>query len=301
MVIDYHAHLRGEKPICHHGRIAEVPLLHRLAEWTEPLLYRAVTHMAFRRRDSASLMLYRAFSDLGFNEVLRLFNQQQVQDLLLSMDLAGIRETVICSIEPYFETNDLRRVLSPYRDRLHLFVSVDPEAPDCLERLDRYVDEGGVSGIKIHPCLSGPDPTSDLMFGLVDVARRHGLPVFIHTGSFPFKAKRHDDHASLLRPVIRAFPSVPITLGHIGWNQSDVVLGLGEQFSNVSVETSWQPPHVVREAVDRLGAGRVLFGSDFPLFKQREALQVVKQAVSKAEWALVSYRNAQRLLGVRMT
>lgn len=301
MVIDYHAHLRGEKPICHHGQIAEVPVLHRMAEWTEPLLYRAVTHMAFNRRDRASLMLYRAFTDLGFNEVLRLFNQQRVQDLLLSMERAGIQETVICSIEPYFETTDLRQVLAPYRDRLHLFVSIDPENPGCLDRLETYAREGGVNGLKIHPCLSGPDPTSDLMFELVGVANRHKLPIFIHTGSFPFKAKRHDDHASLLRPVIQAYPQVPITLGHIGWDQCDTVLALGDRFANVSVETSWQPAHVVRRAVDRLGVERVLFGSDFPLFKQREAVQVVRQALSQEEWAFVSHRNARRLLRTNNT
>jgi predicted TIM-barrel fold metal-dependent hydrolase len=62
------------------------------------------------------------------------------------------------------------------------------------------------------------------------------------------------------------------------------------------VESSWQPPAVIRQSVDILGPERVLFGSDFPLLLQKPAMQVMKAALSADEAALVMRGNALRLL-----
>ena len=62
------------------------------------------------------------------------------------------------------------------------------------------------------------------------------------------------------------------------------------------VETSWQPARIIRKAVDRLGSSRVLFGSDFPLFQQDQAIDEVIRALSPREFRVVCYRNAANLL-----
>jgi predicted TIM-barrel fold metal-dependent hydrolase len=98
--------------------------------------------------------------------------------------------------------------------------------------------------------------------------------------------------------VIRAFPRSSITIAHIGWDQHATVIELAEKYLHVSVETSWQPPKVIRTAVDRLGVHRVLMGSDFPLLQQNVAFENVVAALKPSEVRSVACRNAQRLLGV---
>jgi predicted TIM-barrel fold metal-dependent hydrolase len=293
--IDFHVHLRGHEPVCAHD-VRPIGWAAKATDVVAPLVEPFVHHVAHRFRNRLSLMTYRAFTRLGFNAVLQLFERNRVGELLASMDRLGIERSVVNVIEPYFQTNDLRTVMAEHGDRLSLFAGVDPSLPDAPAQLEAYIAAGGVSGIKIHPALAGPDPTDDRMYELVQVAYKHELPVQIHTGSFPFEAIRHDDDASILKPVIQAFPGVTFVLAHIGWNQHRTVLHLAHDHPNVCVESSWQPPTVIRQAVDILGAERVLFGSDFPLLQQKPAMQVLKAALTAGEAHLVMRQNALRLL-----
>lgn len=293
--IDFHVHLRGHEPVCAHD-VRPIGWAAKATDIAAPLVEPFVHHVAHRFRGRLSLLAYRAFTRLGFNAVLQLFERNRIGELLASMDRLGIERSVVNVIEPYFQTDDLRTVMGEHRDRLSLFAGVDPGLPDAPAQLAAYIAGGGVSGLKIHPALAGPDPTDDRMYEIVQVAYTHDLPVQIHTGSFPFEALRHDDDASILRPVIEAFPSVTFVLAHIGWNQHRTVLQLAHDHPNVCVESSWQPPAVIRQAVDILGAERVLFGSDFPLLQQKPALQVIKAALSAKEAHLVLRQNALRLL-----
>lgn len=294
-LIDFHVHLQGDEGICQ-AHIRPVPLVGRatdlLAPWMEPVVHHAAHHW----RGRASMLAYRAVSNLGFNAVMRLFDRHRANELLRSMDKLGIERAVINVIEPYFKTRDLRGILSRHPDRFSLFAGVDPTLPDAPLLLEETIAEGGVSGLKIHPALAGPDPTEERMYELVAVANRHDLPVTVHTGSFPFEAMRHDDDAAILAPVIREFPDVTFVLAHIGWNQHRTVLQLAHEHRNVHVETSWQPPKVIRQAVSLLGAERVLFGSDFPLLQQAPAVNVMYEALSDKEVELVMRQNALRLL-----
>ncbi|HEY9869679.1 MAG TPA: amidohydrolase family protein, partial [Candidatus Obscuribacterales bacterium] len=87
-------------------------------------------------------------------------------------------------------------------------------------------------------------------------------------------------------------------LNHIGWESWREVLAIAREHPNVMVETSWQPAAVIRRATDRLGAERVLFGSDYPMFQEWQALREVKEALSPAEYELVVSKNAVSLLGL---
>ncbi|MNT69059.1 Amidohydrolase [compost metagenome] len=74
------------------------------------------------------------------------------------------------------------------------------------------------------------------------------------------------------------------------------MLRLAEKYSHVHVETSWQPPAIIREAIDRLGKHRVLMGSDFPLLSQEVALRNVLEAVTPEEGEWICHRNAERMI-----
>ncbi|MEB3330332.1 MAG: amidohydrolase family protein [Candidatus Sericytochromatia bacterium] len=295
LFVDFHAHLRGSKEVAHPAA-PHLPLLRAFANVFEPVLAQGVEWMARYGRHRALTRLYPHFKVVGFNEILRQFNRHQADALVASMDQVGIQTTVICAIEPFFETLDLLETLAPYGERFAVFCSVDPQDPDFAARFATYVATGQVYGLKIHPSLAGPIPTSERMFELLSLADAHHLPVIIHTGTFPFPLCEGADNALALEPVIRDFPNVPIVLAHIGWDQAEHVLALGHDYPNVYTDTSWQPPHVIREAISAMGLERVLFGSDFPLFSQSRALSVLLEALRPEELATVGRENARRLL-----
>lgn len=300
LFIDFHAHLKGGKAFSHPD-VPEFPALKAAAEALEPMLFHGIGLFAQFGRHRALTQLYPRFRALGFNEILRQFNKYQAAQLIESMDRSGVERTVICAIEPFFETLDLLETLAPYGNRFAVFASVDPEDPEYAEKFESYVETGQVYGMKIHPSLAGPHPTSNRMFELLDLAKKHHLPTIIHTGTFPFPLCEGADNALALEPVIRDFPEVPIVLAHIGWDQHRHVLALGHDYANVYTDTSWQGPHIIQEAIQAFGEERVLFGSDFPLFSQANALAVLLEAVSPEQLRRIGHDNAARLLAHRET
>ena len=295
LFIDFHGHLKGSQEFSH-PEVPEIPVLRAAAEALEPMLVQGINLFARYGRHRVLTQFYPRFKALGFNEILRQFNKHQADTLLAGMDRAGIETTVICAIEPFFQTLDLLETLAPYGERFAVFASVDPEDPEYESKFDTYVATGQVYGMKIHPSLAGPMPTSERMFQLIDLARRHRLPVIIHTGTFPFPLCEGADNALALEPVIRDFPEVPIVLAHIGWDQHDHVLALGHDYPNVYTDTSWQSPQIIREAISAMGVERVLFGSDFPLFSQESALAVLLEAVPPEQLRRIGYENGASLL-----
>jgi predicted TIM-barrel fold metal-dependent hydrolase len=92
-----------------------------------------------------------------------------------------------------------------------------------------------------------------------------------------------------------------LILGHMGgYFHVDEALAVAERHPNVLLETSGMPyPAKIREAVDRVGAERVLFASDGPGCQPYLEVQKVRMAgLSTAEMRLVFHDNIARLLGI---
>lgn len=294
-LIDYHAHIKGDGEI-DTADIPQYPILHKLADALEPWLYKGVNLFARHGRNPRFSAIYREFTYFGFHELMRLLNKYRVEKFIESMDRNGIARAVVCVIEPFIGTVEVLKAVTPYRDRIAVYCAVDPYEPNYLERLAFYVGTGQVVGLKIHPPVAGPHPASTELMEMGAFAEAHALPIFIHAGTFPFPLHEHYDDVSDLEPFIAKHTEVPIILGHIGWDQHEKVLRLGEKYPHVHVETSWQPPEIIREAIDRLGKHRVLMGSDFPLLTQEPALKNVMAAVTTEEAEWVCYRNAERMI-----
>lgn len=269
-----------------------------LLQAAEPVFHPTLDFVATRLRQQWPRWLYRNFSFLGWKQVAAIFERHRVEDLLHAMDRNGISHTVVCAIEPFFLTEAIANALAPHPDRFSLFCAIDPYHPDPAARMRDILEAAPIHGMKIHPTLTGLNPSEPRMFRLMELAQEHRLPVQIHTGTFPFDTGGWDDVA-LLEPAIRTYPDVTVVLCHTGWDQYRKVIALGERYANVCVETSWQPPGVIRQAVRSLGAERVLFGSDYPLLKQEYALAHLRQALEPDEYRQVVSENAMRLLRLK--
>lgn len=296
-LFDFHAHLRGAASVASPEPKGGV-YIKELADLMEPLTRQVAGLCGMHFRDPFSRFLYRSINEYAFQEITRVLEKYTVKLLIESMDRSKISHTVVCPIEPFFGTADVAEIVELYPGRFSLFASADPAKENAVQELEAALRDFRVAGIKVNPARAGALGDERRMFELMAVAQDHTLPVFFHTGSFPFETHGFDD-ARALEPVIAAFPRISVTIAHIGWDQHAAVIELAEKYLHVSVETSWQPPKVIRSAVDRLGVHRVLMGSDFPLLQQNVALDNIMTALKPNEIKAVACRNAQRLLGVQ--
>jgi len=172
--------------------------------------------------------------------------------------------------------------------RLVPFFFANPHRPasDYAERGERF------QGVEISPAVHGVQLTDPRTAALVAEAERLGHPVYLVCITRP------GCEVTALVDLARQFPAVTFVLGHTGIGNIDYhAVDLITPVPNIVLETSGGYSSVLRDAIDRLGDGRVLFGSEFPL--QHPSVELAKyQAIqiTPAEWERVAWDNAIRLL-----
>ncbi len=311
-LVDFHTHVLSTadvKLVCPEDQESEffryvVPILEPIAHWSEPVHDQFLRYLAMHHNSQLGRFLFRMSGHLFLMEALRLFKKYGLNQMMESMDRQGIKHAVISSLEPLTKTQDIIDLIQPYQDRFSVFASVHREHPDPVGYLAPLIASGMVRGIKIHPQVGGyaSNEVYSASKDFVELASDRELPVMIHTGHIPVEALSGlvgSCDVPSLEPLIRAFPKCNIILSHIGWESWRKALKLAVKYPNVIVETSWQPARIIRRAVDAIGPRRVIFGSDFPLFQQWQAVREVRRALTEKEFEMVASLNALSLLRLR--
>jgi predicted TIM-barrel fold metal-dependent hydrolase len=159
---------------------------------------------------------------------------------------------------------------------------------------DRYADVAAkYSGLELSPAVHGVPFTDPGNVAFVDIAARHSQPVYTVPIARP-GCQAHD-----LARLAREFGSVTFVLGHCGYIGIDLYsIKAVEDAANIVAETSGCYTGIARIAIERLGASRVLFGTDYPM--QHPAAELAKMRsleLGMACWDQVMRQNAVRLLG----
>jgi predicted TIM-barrel fold metal-dependent hydrolase len=147
--------------------------------------------------------------------------------------------------------------------------------------------------LKLHPYGYRAWPDSAQTLALMERAADFRAPVLFHCG---------DEECTFPLMIARAAAKVPratVILGHMGgYFHVDEALRVAQRLDNIVLETSAMPyPWKIKEAVEAIGAKRVLFASDGPGCDPGLELYKVRRArLGKKAEALVLGKNIQRIL-----
>lgn len=272
------------------------PATQLLGQWAQE----AVDAMAERWRTPQALRAYRNAGPLIYTEMARRMIQTDERGIIAEMAENGVNQTVVVAIDPLIPTEEVLKACSHLEGVLIPFGSVDPHAPDYLDRF-AHVLTLPIRGIKFHSDLQNLPLDSPLLYAILNQlaqSDRSNLPVYLHTGNFPIYRPQDSRWEDTLPRLLSEFPTLTFVCGHCGWDAPRAALRAALKAPNLMLETSWQPPHLIRRLCDKIGPERMLFGSDYPLFSQRRALRNVRLALNEAEFALVAGENAMRLLAI---
>jgi uncharacterized protein len=219
------------------------------------------------------------------------------EKLLPLLDAAGIEQAVVmtyldCPIPAADGVEYIAQVARKY-PRLIPFARMNPIAGEhAVSIFTSSVRELGIRGLKLHG-ISSAHPTNPKTLELVAAAAKLRVPVLFHSG---------DEDRGLplqIAGVCEACPDAVVILGHMGgyYHVRDAI-AVAARHPNAYLETSATPdPSSIREAVDRIGSSRVLFGSDGPGAPPALELEKVRMAgLSSRDLELVLGINATRLL-----
>ena len=184
--------------------------------------------------------------------------------LINLLDQAGIHAATImgygeASVDSPALIEEMKEAKRFYPNRLFPMARLLPceSAPEFLKYLVR---EEGFIGLKLHPVGYRLLPDHPLVIELVRMAGHLCVPTLFHSGdeeySLPLQIQR----------AARLCPKSKIILGHMGgyFHVNDAIL-VAKENPNIYLETSAMPyPNYIKDAVQAVGARRVLFGSDGP-------------------------------------
>ncbi len=221
-------------------------------------------------------------------------------DLVLrQMDEAGVDLTVIMTITDAPEVNPralemIAEVMAAHPGRFDAYARIHPWYGDEAERLlVRAIRDLGFGGLKLHPVTTIAHPADPSSLRLIRRAAAFGAPTLFHCGDDPLTTPLEIEQAAV------RVPEATIVLAHMGayYHGQDAIL-VAERRPNVLLETSACPyPELIGEAVRRIGAERVIFGSDAPGCPPAIELEKVRRAgLTSGQERLVCGENQRRLL-----
>lgn len=221
--------------------------------------------------------------------------------LLRDMEESGVDKTVIVPIDYWLAFQEPKgniiRTLRAYgtfqakhANKIIAFATVDVRRPDAVEIVERAIEEWGLKGLNLYP-QTGYYPNGSQAYRVLEKASELNIPVRIHTGQQgppPLRGKYGDP--IFLDDVAQDFPNLSIIAGHMAFAWYQELFYLAGLKYNISTEFSaWQDVakssyprfcEILRQALDRMGKDRVLFGTDNPfvaaLMPTKEYVELIK-------------------------
>jgi predicted TIM-barrel fold metal-dependent hydrolase len=198
------------------------------------------------------------------------------EGLLAEMRAYGVSTGLV-----FHPDNDLVRGIIGRSEGVYGLVWANPRQPDVAAQTRRLLDEPGSKfrGVKLHPLLDGYHPDDPAVHPIIELLIERGLPALIHCGHPIFTLPWS------IEELVRRYPAGRIILGHMGHGNIvyiNAAIDVAERNPNVYLETSGMPMHLkIREAVERVGPDRVLYGSDTPF--HHPSVELTKVRVSGLE------------------
>ena len=199
-----------------------------------------------------------------------LFNVSVDRDgLVASMESEGIAGGVVFHPDNAYVAEVVESIPGLYG-----LVWANPRLPGYLDEARKFLAHPKFLGMKLHPLIDGYHPNDPLVHRLVELLLERDLPVLIHCGHPIFTLPWS------IEELIVAFPEAKVILGHMGHGNVVYINGaidVALRHPNVYLETSGMPMHTkIKEAAERVGETRVLFGSDVPFHHPEVELAKVR-------------------------
>ncbi|MFQ5896819.1 MAG: amidohydrolase family protein [Candidatus Methylomirabilia bacterium] len=186
----------------------------------------------------------------------------------------------------------VERLVAQNPGRFFGFYCVNPHDGDRAVEAFRDAIGRGFRGLKLAPLVHRFALTSETVRDLAEACGALGVPFYTHVTYSPGAAT---DKIGFLA---REFPATTFILGHMGFGPADIdAVELALRYDNLYLETSGGSFLVLKLAFERLGAGKLVFGSEFPLYHPRAELEKIRLLADGEAFERIIGTNLLTLLG----
>ena len=162
----------------------------------------------------------------------------------------------------------------------------------------QYIMEKGLRGMKMHPDYQLFPIDDPRLFPVYDMIGDK-LPLIFHMGD----ARYDYSHPRRLKRVLELFPHLQVIAAHFGgYTMYDLAaqeLKGKDCFFDVSSSLMFMEEGVAESYINRHGAERFVYGSDFPMWDPVEEMErFMRLKLTDDQKEQIAHKTAERILGV---
>ena len=185
-------------------------------------------------------------------------------------------ETAIAYGDPAANRNLYKNYLKLYPDRFIGYCVPDPyknpekEVEDCIE-------SGYFRGIKLHPWFQKCPLISSFYEPVFRIANKKKLPVLVHSGGSLKMPDLCFALPEMFLSIADKYKNLSLIIGHMGLERWRQIIEMVNGYKNIFLDITMSMPNPERLefAVEKVGADRVLLGTDTPLLDPAVSLGLI--------------------------
>lgn len=306
LIVDSHVHafpsLLGSPPIredlyeqlVHRGLLGG--LRRQLKSWWSPIA--GSMHYSQTLLRHLPEQLRRNIDELSaLAPIVSILFESSIYDLIETLNKNSVSRALLIAHPPFVSNEFVLECCATY-PQLAPVVNIPRSVRRASLQLKNYACHGA-KALKIHPAVDGEGADFPRYKTLIKTAASLGLPVIIHTGSanshLIYKAP-HQSRAERFIPWFKTYKDTHFILAHMNFHEPQIAMDLAEEFSNVYLECSWQPSEIIGETVRRLGAEKLMFGSDWPFVGNNISVGL-SRIQNSIQTGLVTEEQSRKILG----
>lgn len=245
----------------------------------------------------------KAVESIGHFYDIPMTSKGTLDDLKVAGTQAGITHYVVFSVAttPHQVGSINKFIANTVQDHKGIMTglgTLHPDSQNQSEDIENLIALG-LKGVKLHPDIQGvkiDDPRCMEIYKLCEGR----LPILFHTGDY-----RYDfSNPTRVKAVLDAFPNLKVIGAHFGgwsiWERASEEL---HNYKNFMVDCSSSlyalDSKTAAELVRLYGAERVLFGTDYPMWRPDDELKrFYAMNLTEEENELILHKNAEKLFGI---
>jgi len=224
-------------------------------------------------------------------ELINIMDKVKI-DMLALMPYEGLYK------DPKEEHDKIYNAYKKFPNRFIPFATANPyNGIEALNELERAFRIMNFKGLKLHPIVQGFSPCNSIVYPFIEKAIEYDVPILFHTGDpvygMPFQ----------LCELAREYKKATIIMGHMGLGEYwyDAIRS-AEKADNIYLDTTGCRYKIaIEKAIRKIGANRILYGSDMPFLSvELELKKVLSLNISNKELELILYENAARIFKIKI-
>lgn len=251
------------------------------------------------------------------------YDRIDVKRLIADLDEGGVDKAVVLAYELEHMWNPAKRMnrfvvekVKEYPERLIGFAGVAPLDKygrlnrRSLEDFEKYITEYGMKGMKMLPVGDHYKPNDNRVYVFYEKAAELKVPILLHQAATlaPPNTPMEYGRPTFLEEPLLDFPELKFLAAHFGYPWAEELLVMMRKIPNlytdVSASVLYRPSILSRNLAMAKEYGvldRALFGTDYPVTKQRPYVDWIKnsynQIAEKNSFPVLTQEDISGILG----